>query len=124
MAVVYSNTLKDARMQAVVTALGSGAVLVLGTSALSGATGVLATIALNSPSFTVLNGVLTLSGVPLEDDATGTGTVAKAELRASGGAVVLSGLTVGTSGTDVLINATAISTGQTIQVTLGTITHG
>lgn len=124
MPVVYSNTVKDARMQAVITALGSGAVLVIGTSTLSGSTGVLATVTLANPAFTTSNGVMTMGGLPRTATASATGTAAKAELRTSGGVTIISGLTVGTSGTDVVINATAVSTGQTVQVTVGTITHG
>jgi len=124
MAVVYSTAVKNTRLQAVVTALGTAGVLVIGTSALAGATGVLATIPLQNPAATVTNGVLTLAGLPLTANATASGTAAKAELRDSSGTVVCSGLTVGTASTDIIINATAVSNGQTVQVTAGTITHG
>lgn len=123
MAVVYSTSLKNTRMNAVVAAIGAGGTLVIGTSALAGATGVLVTVPLAATAATVSNGVLTLSGVPLTATSTATGVAAKAEIRSSSGAVV-TGLTVGTSGTDVTINATSISIGQTVQVTSGVITHG
>jgi hypothetical protein len=126
MAISYSTTVKNARLTAVGNAIdgGSGAgVLVIGTSALSGATGVLATIALDDPSFSVSGGVLTLVGLPNSATASASGTAAKAELRDSDDTVVATGLTVGTSGTDIIINTTAISDGQTVQVTSGTITH-
>lgn len=124
MAVNYSTAVKNARLQAVITALGTAGTLVIGTSALAGATGVLATIPLQNPAATVNNGVLTLAGLPLTANASATGTAARAELRDSAGTVVCTGLTVGTSGTDIIINATAVSNGQTVQVTAGTITHG
>lgn len=98
--------------------------LVIGTSSLSGATGVLATIALGTTPFTLSSGVITLSGVPLSVTASATGTAAKAELRTNGGTVIVSGLTVGTSGADINLNSTSITSGQTVTVTLGTITHG
>lgn len=124
MAVNYSTAVKNARLQAVISALGTAGTLVIGTSALAGSTGVLATIPLQNPAATVNNGVLTLAGLPLTANATATGTAARAELRDSAGTVVCTGLTVGTSGTDIIINATAVSNGQTVQVTAGTITHG
>lgn len=125
MAIVYSNAVKNARLQAVIDALGTGAVLVVGTSALNGAaTGVLATIPLADPAFTLGTASMTLAGTPRSATASATGTAAKAELRTSAGVVVVSGLTVGTSSQDFVINATAISSGQTVQVTAGTINHG
>lgn len=126
MAVNYSTAVKNTRLQAVIDALGSGALLVLGTSALAGATGVLASVPLASPAFTVSAGVLTMAGAPRTVAASGNGTVALAELRTSGGTVIASGLTVGLSGSgaNIIVNATAFSIGQTVQVTTGTITHG
>lgn len=135
MSVVYNSTLKTNRMQLVAdliagktAASSSGTAtagsLVIGTSALSGATGVLATISLNATPGTVSGSVLTLSGTPLSATASGTGTAALAEFRNNAGTTIVSGLTVGTSGTDIIINSTAISSGQAVQVTSGTITHG
>jgi hypothetical protein len=99
--------------------------LVIGTSALSGATGVLATITLATTPASVTGDVLTLSGVPLSAVASATGTAAKAELRDNAGSVVVGGLTVTASGGggDIIISSTAITSGQTVQVTSGTITH-
>lgn len=123
MALNYSVAVKNARLQAVVDAIGTAGVLVIGTSALSGATGVLASVPFANPAFNVSAGAMTTNSLPRTTTATAAGTAAKAEIRTSGGVVVASGLTVGTSGTDVIINATAISVGQTVQVTVGTITH-
>ena len=135
MSVTYAATLKTNRMQLVAdliasktaassTGTATAGFLVIGTSALSGVTGVLATITLSATPGTVSGSVFTLSGTPLSATATGTGTAALAEFRNTAGTVIVSGLTVGTSGTDIIINATAISTGQTVQITSGTITHG
>jgi hypothetical protein len=135
MAVVYSSTLKNNRMQLVadltagkVAAASTGTAaagsLVIGTSALSGGTGVLATIALSTTPGTVSTGVLTLSGVPLSVAASASGTAAKAELRDNGGNPIVTGLTVGTSAADIIINSTTITSGQTVTCTAGTITHG
>ncbi len=135
MAVVYSSTLKNNRMQLVIDLInglvaaastGSPATgkLVIGTSALSGGTGALAEIDLDSTGFTLSGGIITLHGVPLDVVATGTGTAAKAELRTNADATIVSGLTVGTSGTDIIIDSTSIASGETVTVTAGTITHG
>ncbi len=123
MGISYATTTKNNRLTAVVTDLGSTSVLVIGTSALAGATGVLATIPLASTPFTISGGVATLAGTPRTATASGTGTAAKAELRTGGGTVIASDMTVGTSGTDIIINATNISSGQTVQCTAGSITH-
>lgn len=135
MSVVYSNTVKDNRLNvandainsktyAAGTGAGSVGSLVIGTSSLSGATGVLATIALQNPAFTEASQVLTLAGVPLSVAASATGTAAKAELRNNAGTVIVSGLSVGTSGSDVNLTSTSITAAQTVTVTSGTITHG
>lgn len=135
MAVTYLASLRTNRLNLVVNALGTATAptisttgtltgtLVIGTSALSGATGVLATITLNTTPATVSGDTLTISGVPLSATASATGTAALAELRRNDGTVIVGGLTVGTSGTNVIISSTAITSGQTVQVTSGTITH-
>lgn len=135
MSVVYANAVKDNRLNvvndavnsktyAVGTGAGSVGSLVIGTSALSGATGVLATIALPNPAFTEASQVLTLAGVPLSVAASASGTAAKAEIRNNAGTVIVGNLTVGTSAADIILGTTTISSGGTVTVTAGTITHG
>jgi hypothetical protein len=135
MSVVYSTTLKSNRMQLVIdlingltqassTGSASAGSLVIGTSSLSGATGVLATLALDTTPATVSSGVLTLSDTPLSVTASASGTAAKAEFRNNAGTVIVSGLTVGTSGTDIVLGTTTITSGGTVTITSGTITHG
>jgi hypothetical protein len=127
MAVNYSTAVKTNRLQNVVDAVasktyvvgsgaGSAGSLVIGTSALSGATGVLATIALQNPPAIASGTTLTISGVPLSVTASATGTAALAELRNNAGTVIVSGLTVGTSGTDIIISTT-------VQLNSGVINH-
>jgi hypothetical protein len=137
MAVNYSTTLKTNRMQLVADLIasktvvgssgaGSAGSLVIGTSALSGATGVLATIALQNPPGTVSGAgpvLLTLSGVPLTANASAGGTAALAELRNNAGTAIVSGLTVGTSASDVIVTTVTIVNTQPVTVTSGTITH-
>jgi hypothetical protein len=135
MAVTYSGTLKTNRMQLVadliasktaVASSGAGSLgsLVIGTSSLSGATGVIATFALQNPAATVSGSVLTLAGTPLSNSTPTAGTAALAELRNNAGTVIVGGLTVGTSAADIILNSLVISTGETVTITSGTITHG
>ncbi len=124
MAVNYNTTLKNNRMNEVVTAIDGGAsagTLEIGTS---GMATVLAAIPLADPSGTVSAGVLTFSGTPLSASASNTGTAAEAQIKDSNSVVVISGLTVSTSGADINLNSTSISSGQTVEITSGTITHG
>lgn len=134
MAVVYVNAVKDNRLNVVNDAVnsktyaagtGSGAAgsLVIGTSSLSGATGVLATITLQNPAFTEASQMLTLAGVPLSATASDSGAPALAEIRDNSGATIVSGLTVGTSGSDITVSAAATTSGAPVIVTAGTITH-
>lgn len=135
MSVVYSNTVKSNRLKNVNDAVnsktyeagsgaGSAGSLVIGTSALSGGTGVLATLTLPNPAFAEASQVLTLQGVPLSVAASASGTAAKAELRNNAGTVITSGLTVGTSGADIILDSVSVTSGQTVTITAGTITHG
>lgn len=137
MPVTYIASLRTDRLRLVLNDLGTATAptipttgtlagsLVIGTSALSGATGVLATVALPTTPASVTGDVLTLLGVPLTATASATGTAAKAELRDNAGNAIVTGLTVTASGGggDVIISSTAITSGQTVQVNSGTITH-
>lgn len=125
MAVNYNAALKTTRMQAVVTAIdaGSGPGTLEICSAAYAA--VLATLVLADPSFTVAGATITMAGVPRSDtSADATGIAAVARIKDSTGATVVDGLTVGTSGTDVVLNSTQLTAGQTVTITSGTITHG
>ena len=122
MAVTYTNAVKNARLDAVVSQIGSTGVLEIGTTAMGT---VLATIALNSTAGVSASGVLTFSGFPKSDtSADNTGTAAAARIRtASGGTDIVTGLTVGTSGTDIVLDNTSINAGQTVTINSATITH-
>lgn len=124
MAVTYSNTAKTNRMTAVRDTIdgGTGAgVLQIGTSAMGT---VLAEFTLNDPCGTVSGSVLTLSGFPKSDtSANATGTAAAARIRDSSGNDVITGLTVGTSGSDINLDSVSITTGQTVTLNSATITH-
>jgi hypothetical protein len=134
MGLIYGSTVRTPRMNVVqnlidsktigaATGAGSAGTLVIGTSALSGATGVLATITLPNPASSVSGDVLTLLGVPLSATASASGTAAKAEIRNNAGTVIVGNLSVGTSASDVTVNTTTVTSGQTVTVTAGTVTH-
>lgn len=124
MAVTYSTAAKSARMTAVVNEIDAGA----GAGKLKirdSGNVVLATITLADPCGTVSNGVLTFDFDPDVSDtsADATGTAANAIITDSNDVTIISGLTVGTSGTDIILDSTSITAGQTVTLTTGTITH-
>lgn len=124
MAVTYTNAVKIARMAAVVSQAGATAVLEIGTT---GMASVLATFNLNNPIAGAATGagVLTLSGFPKSDtSADNTGTAAAARIRtATGGTDIITGLTVGTSGADIILDNLSINAGQTVTLNSAVITH-
>lgn len=124
MAVNYRASLKATRMQAVLDDIdnhASPAFLEICSAAFAA---VLATIPLSDPSFTRSADVLTMAGVPKSDtSADATGTAAVARIKDGGGTTIVNNLTVGTSGTDIVLNSVSIVAGQTVSITAGTITH-
>lgn len=127
MAVTYAAGVKTSRMTAVRDAIDAGgAAGKLEICTASYAT-VLATIALGysgASTGTISGSVLTLAGFPRSDTAAdATGTAAVARIRTSANADVITGLTVGTSGTDVILDSLSITTGQTVTINSATFTH-
>ena len=121
MAVTYTVAVKNARLSAVVSQIGSTGVLEIGTA---GMASILATITLNATAGTAATGVLTFSGFPKSDTADATGTAAAARIRtAPGGTDIVTGLTVGTSGADIILDSVNITTGQTVTINSASITH-
>jgi hypothetical protein len=122
MAVVYTTAVKNSRLNAVTTAIGTTGVLEIGTA---GMATVLATITLANPAAPAASGGILTFTMPQSDTAAdSTGTAAAARIRtASGGTDVVTGLTVGTSGTDIVLDNLSIATGQTVTINSATITH-
>lgn len=122
MTVTYTTAVKNARLNAVTTAIGTTGVLEIGTTGMGT---VLATIPLANPAAPGASGaVLTFTMPQTDTSADATGTAAAARIRtASGGTDIVTGLTVGTSGTEVILNSTSITAGQTVTITSATITH-
>ena len=125
MAVTYTTAVKNARMDAVKTQIDLGSAagkLEIGTAGMST---VLATFTLNDPSAAgASGGVLTLSGFPKTVAASNTGTAAAARIRDSDNNDVITGLTVGVSASDIIVDNTSINSGQNVTVNASpTITH-
>lgn len=123
MAVNYAAALKTTRMEAVRDAIDAGAgnaTLEIGTTSYAS---ILVTFTLDDPASTVSTDTLTLAGTPKTATASNAGTAAVARIKNPGGTVVVSGLTVGTSGADVIISNTSITNGASYSLTAGTIVH-
>lgn len=124
MAVNYVTAVKNTRMTAVLNAIDAGAgagKINIYTAAYAA---LLVSINLADPSGTVAAGALTLSGMPKSGTAGNNGNAAIARILDSTDTVVAEGLTVGTVGTDIIIDNVSIASGQTVNITAGTITHG
>lgn len=125
MAVTYSTAAKTARMDAVIAQIDGGAgagTVEIGTA---GMASVLAILTLADPCGTTAAGVLTFDFDPdiSDSSADATGTAAEARIKDSNGTVIISGLTVGTSATDIVLDSVSITTGQAVTLKTGTITH-
>ena len=125
MAVIYSTAAKNARLTAVANTIDGGSgpgVLQIGTA---GMAVVLADITLADPCATVSGGVLTFSGFPRSDtSANANGTAAAARIRDSAGNDVITGLTVGLtgSGADIIFESVSFNVGEVITLNSATIT--
>ena len=120
MSVVYRNSLKNTRMTAVVTDIGATGKLVIGTA---GMASTLATLSLSATAGTVAGaGVLTFNAIT-SATAAASGTAAEAKIT-DGTTDIVTGLTVGTSGTNIILSSVGITSGDTVAITSGTITHG
>lgn len=125
MGVIYRASLRTSRMTAVLNDIDSGAgagKLKIGTSGMGL---VLATLILADPCGSVSGDVLTLDTTPALEDTTAdaTGTAAAAIITDSADTTIVSGLTVGTSGTNIILDSVSITAGQRVQITSATITH-
>lgn len=124
MAVTYRSTLKDTRMNAVKTDIDSGGAagsIEIGTTGMGT---VLAVLPLSYPCGTVTSGVLTFSAITSDSAADATGTAAEARIKNSAGTAIVTGLTVGTSGANINLNTTSITTGGAVSLSSGALTHG
>lgn len=124
MAVTYSTTVKNSRLTVVKDAIDAGSaagVLEIGTSGMGT---VLASISLADPCGSVSSGVLTFTMPQSDTNADATGTAAEARVKDSNGTVIISGLTVGTSGANINLSSVSITAGDTVTLNSAAITHG
>lgn len=121
MAINYTTAVKNARLDAVTTAIGASGTLEIGTT---GMATILATFNLNNPAAgAAASGVLTLSGFPKTASAGNGGTAAEARIRAGGSTDIVTGLTVGTAASDIILDSVSITGGQDVTLNSATITH-
>lgn len=131
MALQYSVTVRNAKLDAVETAIGASAVLKIrsGTEpancAAADAGTVLATINLPSDWMdAATGGTKSKAGTWTDASADATGTAGHFRLYASDGTTCHAQGTVGTSGTDMIVDNTSFASGQSFTVTAFTLTAG
>ena len=131
MALQYSTTVRNAKLDAVETAIGTSAIMRIrsGAPPANCATAdsgtVLATINLPSDWMAAASGgTKALSGTWQDAAADATGTAAHFRVYDSGGTVCHMQGTVGTSATDMIVDSTSFTAGQQFTVTAFTLTAG
>ncbi len=123
MAVIYAAALRTARMQAVLAAIDIAvppAKLKIGTVGMGSN---LATFLLAIPCGVVAGDVLTFTMPTSDVSADNTGLAAAATITDGNDNVIVSGLTVGLAGTNVILDSLNVTGGQTVTMTAGTLTH-
>lgn len=128
MALAYSTTLRNSRMDAITTAIGASGLLRIydGTRPASGgtATTLLAQLALSATSAPASSGgVLTFNAITQDSSADANGTATWFRITTSGGTFVIDG-SVSTSGSDLNLTTTTIVITQPVSVTSCVITEG
>jgi hypothetical protein len=122
MAVTYSTACKQARLEAVIAQIDAGAAGKLKIR--DSGNVVLATLTLADPCGTASGATLTFDFDPdISATAGASGTAANAIITDSADTTIISGLTVGTSGSDINLDSVSITSGQTVTITTATITH-
>lgn len=131
MALQYSTTVRNAKLDAVETAIGVSAILRIRSGAAPANCGtadsgtVLATITLPSDWMAAASGgTKALSGTWQDAAADANGTAAHFRIYDSGGTVCHIQGTVGTSATDMIVDSTSFMAGQQFTVTAFTLTAG
>jgi len=128
MSLGYSTAIRNARLDAITSAVGASGKLRIydGTRPATGgaATTLLAELTCNATfAPAAAAGVLTLNAITGDTAADATGTATWARIVTSGGTFCVD-CSVGTSGADINLNTVSIVTGATVNVTSATITEG
>ena len=124
MAISLNATLRNNRANQITTFAGASAKIRIYTAAYAT---VLCDVVCNAAALAAAasGGVLTLNAMTGPGTATGAGTAAIARIyKSDGTTMVMEGLTVGTSATNIVITNTTIAVNDTVTVTSGTITEG
>lgn len=119
-----ATTLRNNRLDEITAFAGTSAQIKLYTAAYGT---LLATLTGGATAFAAAasGGVLTLNTITDDSSADATGTAAIARIyKSDGTTMVLEGLTVGTSGTDIILNTTSIVALGVVSITSATITEG
>lgn len=131
MAFQFSTGTRNASLDALETAIGASAVLKIRTGAVPASCAaadsgtVLATIALPSDWMAAASGGSKVKSGTWEDtNADATGTAGHFRLYASDGTTCHAQGSVGTSGTDMIVDNTSFAAGQSFTVTAFTLTAG
>ena len=128
MALAYSSTLRNARMDAITTAAGASALLRIydGTRPATGgtATTLLAELTCNATFAPgASGGVLTLNAITQDSSANSTGTATWFRIVKSDGTTFVLDGNVGTSGSDLNMTTTSIVSTQPVSVSSFVITE-
>lgn len=123
MALQYSTTVRNAKLDAIETAIGVSAILKIRTGAApancaaADAGTVLATLNLPSDWMAAASaGAKAMSGTWQDTSADASGTAAHFRIYDSGGTVCHIQGTVGTSGTDMIVDSASFTAGQSFTV--------
>jgi len=123
MAVIYNPAVRSARLDVVRAAIDAGSgpgTLELGTA---GMALVLATLTCSKPCGSVAGDTLTFAPILQDSAADASGNAAQARFKDSDGNVIISGLTAGTAGTNIIMGSVAITVGQAIPMTSAALSH-
>ena len=124
MALAYSTTLRNARLDEITAAVGASGLLRIYDGSGGAATTLLAELTCNATFAPgAAAGVLTLNAITQDSSANATGTATWFRLSTSGGTAIVDG-NVGTSGSDLNLTTTSITATQPVSVTSFTITEG
>lgn len=119
MPVTYETAVKTARITATRDYVADGTLEIL-----TAADAVIVTFGLGAAGGSVSGAAWTLDFDATTVAASAGGTAAKAQIKTSGGVAVITGLTVGISDSDIIVNNTVIATSQDVTLTgAQTITH-
>ena len=122
MAVSMNVTLRNNRLDQITAFAGASAQIKIYTSGGSTLIDTLTCSSTFAPASS--GGVLTLNAITAAT-AVATGTAATASIyKSDGTTLVMSGLTVGTSGSNINLSSTSITTGDSIAISSATITEG